>query len=170
MLSYFCCNFTMQVLPCDIHHRINRLVCTTMVIFADFTSYVVLVTKALSITYITGHNWISLLSQYNLKPCDELQFGLTKTPQLVLLAFKRNEEKDWITVTDPSQVRKLIIADQTRSLLSRTSVPPSATDRAPAVALALTAVAAQSVQLRIGHRPRQRIRLIYQRIGHRHRH
>src|SRR3954471_19031259 len=38
---------------------------------------------------------------------------------------------------DPSQVRKLIIADQTRSLLSRT-------DRAPAVALALTAAAAQS--------------------------
>ena len=46
-------------------------------------------------------------------PYDELKFGLTKTPQLVLLAFKRNEEKDWITVTDPSQVRKLIIADQT---------------------------------------------------------
>ena len=58
-------------------------------------------------------------------------------PQLVLLAFKRNEEKNWITVTDPSQVRKLIIADQTRSPLSRT-------DRAPTVALALTAAAAQS--------------------------
>ena len=64
-------------------------------------------------------------------------------PQLVLLAFKRNEEKNWITVTDPSQVRKLIIADQTRSPLSRTSVPPSAKDRAPAVALALTAAATQ---------------------------
>ena len=38
---------------------------------------------------------------------------------------------------DPSQVRKLIIADQTRSPLSRTN-------RAPAVALALTAAAAQS--------------------------
>ena len=58
-------------------------------------------------------------------------------PQLVLLAFKRNKEKNWITVTDPSQVRKLIIADQTRSPLSRT-------DRAPAVALELTAAAAQS--------------------------
>ena len=130
MFSFFSCNFTMQVLPCDIHHRINHLVCSMMAIFAGFTSYVVLVTKALSITYITGHNWISLLSQYNPKPYDQLQFGLTKTPQLVLLAFKRNEEKDWIMVTDPSQVRKLIIADQRRSLLSRTSVPPSATDRA----------------------------------------
>ena len=127
----------MQVLPCDIHHRINRLVCSTMAIFAGFTSYVVSVTKALSITYITGKNWISLLSEYKLNPYDELQFGLTKTPQLVLLAFKRNEEKNWITVTDPSQVRKLIIADQTRSALSRTA-------RAPAVALALTAAAAQS--------------------------
>ena len=37
-----------------------------------------------------------------------------------------------LPVLDPSQVRKLIIADQTRSLLSRTSVPPSTTDRAPA--------------------------------------
>ena len=127
----------MQVLPCDIHHRINRLVCSTMAIFAGFTSYVVSVTKALSITYITGKNWISLLSEYKLNPYDELQFGLTKTPQLVLLAFKRNEEKNWITVTDPSQVRKLIIADQTRS-------PLSGTDRAPSVALALTAAAAQS--------------------------
>ena len=108
-----------------------------MAIFAGFTSYVVSVTKALSITYITGKNWISLLSEYKLNPYDELQFGLTKTPQLVLLAFKRNEEKNWITVTDPSQVRKLIIADQTRSPLSRT-------DRAPTVALALTAAAAQS--------------------------
>ena len=144
MFSFFSCNFTMQVLPCDIHHRINRLVCSTMAIFAGFTSYVVSVTKALSITYITGKNWISLLSEYKLNPYDELQFGLTKTPQLVLLAFKRNEEKNWITVTDPSQVRKLIIADQTRSPLSRTSVPPSAMDRAPAVALALTAAAAQS--------------------------
>lgn len=108
-----------------------------MAIFAGFTSYVVSVTKALSITYITGKNWISLLSEYKLNPYDELQFGLTKTPQLVLLAFKRNEEKNWITVTDPSQVRKLIIADQTRSPLSRI-------DRAPAVALALTAAAAQS--------------------------
>lgn len=137
MFSFFSCNFTMQVLPCDIHHRINRLVCSTMAIFAGFTSYVVSVTKALSITYITGKNWISLLSEYKLNPYDELQFGLTKTPQLVLLAFKRNEEKNWITVTDPSQVRKLIIADQTRSPLSRT-------DHAPAVALALTAAAAQS--------------------------
>lgn len=137
MFSFFSCNFTMQVLPCDIHHRINRLVCSTMAIFVGFTSYVVSVTKALSITYITGKNWISLLSEYKLNPYDELQFGLTKTPQLVLLAFKRNEEKDWIMVTDPSQVRKLIIADQTRSPLSRT-------DRAPTVALALTAAAAQS--------------------------
>ena len=137
MFSFFSCNFTMQVLPCDIHHRINRLVCSTMAIFAGFTSYVVSVTKALSITYITGKNWISLLSEYKLNPYDELQFGLTKTPQLVLLAFKRNEEKNWITVLDPSQVRKLIIADQTRSSMSRT-------DRAPAVALALTAAAAQS--------------------------
>ena len=61
--------------------------------FAGFTSYVVSVTKALSITYITGENWISLLSEYKLNPYDELQFGLTRTPQLVLLAFKRNEEK-----------------------------------------------------------------------------
>ena len=137
MFSFFSCNFTMQVLPCDIHHRINRLVCSTMAIFAGFTSYVVSVTKALSITYITGKNWISLLSEYKLNPYDELQFGLTKTPQLVLLAFKRNEEKNWITVTDPSQVRKLIIADQTRSPLSRT-------DRAPAVSLALTTATAQS--------------------------
>ena len=137
MFSFFSCNFTMQVLPCGIHHRINRLVCSTMAIFAGFTSYVVSVTKALSITYITGKNWINLLSEYKLNPYDELQFSLTKTPQLVLLAFKRNEEKNGITVTDPSQVRKLIIADQTRSPLSRT-------DRAPAVALALTATAAQS--------------------------
>ena len=71
------------------------------------------VMKALSITYITGHNWISLLYMYNLKPYDELQFGLTDTPQLVLLTLKRNEEKDWIAVTEPSQVRKLFIADQT---------------------------------------------------------
>src|SRR3989337_3144941 len=93
MFSYFCCNFTMQVLPCDIRHRINRLVCSTMDIFAGFTSYVVSVTKALSITYITGKNWISLLSEYKLNPYDELRFGLTNTPQLVLLAFKRNKEK-----------------------------------------------------------------------------
>src|SRR5215216_1971088 len=149
MFSYFCCNFTMQVLPSDIRHRINRLVCSMMVIFAGFTSYVMSVTKALSITYITGHNWISLLSEYDLKPYDELRFGLTNTPQLVLLAFKRNEEKDWIKVTEPSQVGKLIIADQRRSLLSRTPVPPSATDRAPtpsptALALALAVAAAQS--------------------------
>ena len=115
-----------------------------MAIFAGFTSYVVSVTKALSITYTTGKNWICLLSEYKLNPYDELQFGLTKTPQLVLLAFKRNEEKNRITVTKPSQVRKLIIADQTRSPLSCTSVPPSATDRAPTVALALTAAATQS--------------------------
>ena len=52
--------------------------------------------------------------EYNLKPYDELQFGLTNTPQLVLLAFKRSEEKDWIKVTEASEVRKLmheIIAD-----------------------------------------------------------
>ena len=84
------------------------------------------------------------MSEYKLNPYDELQFGLAKTPQLVLLAFKRNEEKNWIMVTDPSQVRKLIIADQTRSPLSHTSVPPSATDRAPAVTLALTGAIAQS--------------------------
>ena len=76
------------------------------------------------------------MSEYKLNPYDELQFGLTKMPQLVL-AFKRNEEKDWITVTDPSQVRKLIIADQARSPLSHT-------DRASAVALALTAATTQS--------------------------
>ena len=80
MFSFFSYNFTMQVFPCDIHHRINRLVCSMMVIFAGFTSYVVSVMKALSITYITEHNWISLLSEYNLKPDDELQFGLTNTP------------------------------------------------------------------------------------------
>ena len=97
----------MQVLPCDIHHRINRLVCSTMAIFAGFTSYVMSVTKALSITYITGKNWISLLSEYNLKPYYELHFSLTNTPQLVLLAFKRSEEKDRIKVTEPSEVRKL---------------------------------------------------------------
>ncbi len=127
----------MQVLPCDIHHRINHLVCSTMAIFAGFTSYVVSVKKALSITYIIGKNRISLLSEYKLNPYDELQFGLTKTPQLVLLAFKRNEEHNWITVTDPSQVRKLIIADQTLSLLSRT-------DRTPAKDWAPTASADQS--------------------------
>ena len=77
-----------------------------MVIFAGFTSYVMLVMKALSITYITGHNWISLLSQYNLKPYDELHLELTKTPQLVLLAFKISEENDWIKVTKPSEVTK----------------------------------------------------------------
>ena len=84
------------------------------------------------------------MSEYKLNPYDELQFGLTKTPQLVLLAFKRNEEKDWITVTEPSKVRKLIIAGQTRSPLSCTSKPPSATDQAPTVALALIAAIAQS--------------------------
>ena len=51
-----------------------------MDIFAGFTSYVVSVTKALSITYITGKNCISLLSEYKLYPYDELQYGLTKTP------------------------------------------------------------------------------------------
>ena len=113
MFSFFSWNFTMQVLPCGIHHRINRLLCSTMAIFAGFTSYVVSVRKALSITYITGKNWISLLSQYKMNPYDELQFGLRNMPQLVLLAFKRNEEKEWINVTEPSQVRKLIIVDQT---------------------------------------------------------
>src|SRR3954464_3692806 len=112
-----------------------------MDIFAGFTSYVVSIMKALSITYITRKNWISLLSDYKLNPYDELQFGLTNTPQLVILVFKRNEEKDWFMFTEPSQVRNLIIADQTRSPLSCTSVPPSATDRALAVALALTAAA-----------------------------
>ena len=85
-----------------------------MAIFAGFTSYVMSVMKALSITYITRKKCFSLLSEYKLNPYDELQFGLTKMPQLVLLSFKRNEEKNGITVTDPSQVRKLIIADQTR--------------------------------------------------------
>ena len=47
------------------------------------------------------------------------------------------KKKNWITVTKPSQVRKLIIADQTRSPLSRTG-------RAPADALALTAAGGQS--------------------------
>ena len=84
-----------------------------MAIFAGFTSYIVSVTKALSITYITRKNWISLLPEYKLNPYDEQQSGLTNTPQLVLLAFKRNEEKEWINVTEPSQVRKLIIVDQT---------------------------------------------------------
>ena len=97
----------MQVLPCHIRYGINHLVCSMMLIFAGFTSYVVSVTKALSITYITGKNWISLLFEYKLNPYDELQFGLTKMPQLVLLAFKRNEEKDWITVTEPSQHRRI---------------------------------------------------------------
>ena len=87
MFSYFCYNFTMQVLPCDIHHRTNHLVCSMMIIFAGFTSYVVSVTRTLSVTYITGHNWISLLSKYNLKPYDELQFGLTNMPKLVLLTI-----------------------------------------------------------------------------------
>ena len=62
----------MQVLPCDIRYRINRLVYSMMVIFAGLTSYDVSVMKALPITYITGHNWIRLLSEYNLKPYDEL--------------------------------------------------------------------------------------------------
>ena len=144
MFSFFSCNFMIQVLPCDIHHKINCLVFSTMAIFAGFTTYVVSVTKALSITYITGKNRISLLSEYKLNPYDELQFGLTKMPHLVLLAFKRNEEKNWITVTDPSQVRKMIIADQTRSPLSRKSVQPSTTDLAPGVSLALIAATAQS--------------------------
>ena len=94
MFAFFSYNFTMQVLPCDIHHRINRLVCSTMDIFACFTYYVMSVMKSLSITYITGKNWISLLSEYKMNPYDKLQFGLIKTPQLVLLAFKRNEEKN----------------------------------------------------------------------------
>ena len=64
-----------------------------MAIFAGFTSYVMSVTKALSIIYITEKNWISLLSEYKLNPYDELLLGLTKTPQLVLHVFKRNEEK-----------------------------------------------------------------------------
>ena len=89
----------MQVLPCHIHYRINCLVSSMMVILACLTSYDVSVTKALSITYITGHNWISLLSEYSLKPYDELKFGLTNMPQIVLLVFKRNEETDWIELT-----------------------------------------------------------------------
>ena len=56
------------------------------------TSYVVSVMKALSITYITGKNWISPLSEYKMNPYDELQFSFKKMPQLVLPAFKRNEE------------------------------------------------------------------------------
>lgn len=84
----------MQVLPCHIRYRINRLVCSMMVILAGFTSYDVSITKALSITYISGHNWIRLLSEYNLKPSDQLQFTLTNTPELVLIAFKRRKEKD----------------------------------------------------------------------------
>ena len=64
-----------------------------MDIFAGFTSYVVSVTKALSITYITGKNWIRLLSEYKLNPYDELQFGLTKTPQLVLSRLKEMKKK-----------------------------------------------------------------------------
>ena len=40
--------------------------------FCRFHFYVVLVMKELSITYITGKNWISLLSEYNLNPYDEL--------------------------------------------------------------------------------------------------
>ena len=64
-----------------------------MAIFAGFTSYVVSVTKALSITYITGKNWISLLSEYKLNPYDEPQFGLTKTPQLVLSRLKEMKKK-----------------------------------------------------------------------------
>ena len=83
MFSYFCCNFTMQVLPCDIHHRVNRLVCSTMAIFAGFTSYVMSVTKALSITYITRKKWISLLSEYKLNPYDELHKHATTTPSRV---------------------------------------------------------------------------------------
>ena len=121
MFSFFSCNFTMQVLPCDIHHRINRLV---FGYFCRFHFLCCVSNEGTVHHYITGKNWISLLFEYKLNPYDELQFGLTKTPQLVLLAFKRNEEKDWITITGPSQVRKLSIADQKRSLLSRTSVPP----------------------------------------------
>jgi hypothetical protein len=75
-----------------------------MVILAGFTSYDVSITKALSITYISGHNWIRLLSEYNPKPSDQLQFTLTNTPELVLVAFKRREEKDWIRVTEPEEV------------------------------------------------------------------
>ena len=67
MFSFFCYNFTMQVLPCDIHHRINRLVCSTMAIFAGFTSYVVSIMKEPSITHITRKNWIGLLSEYKAK-------------------------------------------------------------------------------------------------------
>ena len=50
------------------------------------------------------------MSEYNLKPDDELQFGLTNTPQLVLLRLKEMKKN---MVMEPSQVRKLIIADQT---------------------------------------------------------
>jgi hypothetical protein len=65
-----------------------------MVIVAGFTSHEVSIMKALSITCITGHNWICLLSEYNLKPSDELQFTLTNMPELVFVAFKRRKEKD----------------------------------------------------------------------------
>ena len=65
-----------------------------MAIFAGFTSYVVSVTKALSITYITGKNWISLLSEYKLNPYDELQFGLTKMPQSFLRLKEMKKKLD----------------------------------------------------------------------------
>jgi hypothetical protein len=64
-----------------------------IVIVAGFESYDVSITKALSITYITGHNWMRLLSDYNLKPSDKLHFTLTSTPELVLVAFKRRKGK-----------------------------------------------------------------------------
>ena len=58
---------------------------------------------------------MSLLAEYKMNPYDELQFGLTNMPQLVLLAFKRNEEKDWITVTEPSQSRgQAVLGRQTK--------------------------------------------------------
>jgi hypothetical protein len=76
-----------------------------MVILAGFTSYDVSITKALSITYISGHNWTRLLSEYNLKPSNQLQFTLINTPELVLVAFKRRKEKEWIWVMEPEEVR-----------------------------------------------------------------
>jgi hypothetical protein len=75
-----------------------------MVIVAGFESYDVSIMKALSITYITGHNWMRLLSYYNLKPSDKLHFTLTSMPELVLVAFKSRKGKSWIQVTEPDKV------------------------------------------------------------------
>ena len=60
------------------YDAIYRLVCSTMAIFAGFTFYVVSVTKAVFITYITGKNWTSLLSEYKLNLSDH---GFRQNPQ-----------------------------------------------------------------------------------------